>query len=223
MVLKLFIFTIILSLAVQAGPFKKSAVIDAFKDYKNNQQVVKRPKLIKGSITKGAKPSKIDTIMKNKTFTGSKRLPKESVLTQFKAFRDAQNKKTPKVSKPIVIKRKPKVLMPVTTKKPVTIKTVKPTVLPTKSTTTTFKTFERTPQKVVQSTKPQSTIIKNSNLSTTTKVGNVDAQGKLNVSNINVAKGTEIKNSNIITNVKAKDISVSKGANSDIGSVNIEK
>ena len=201
MITKSLIFLIVFSLSLEAGPFKRSAVIDAFKDYKQN-----RPS---STVTK--KPISV------------KPLPKESVLNQFKTFKNAQTKTTPKVSSsPVIIKRKPKVLMPVTVKKPVQVKSLKPVTLPTRTTTSTFNTFKPKVPTVAKTSESKATLIKNSTLSTTTKVGNVDAKGKLNVSNINVAKGTEIKNSNITTNVKAKNISVSKGANSEIGSVNIE-
>jgi len=223
MLIKSFVFLLLLSLGLEAGPFRKSAVIDAFKDYKKNQPVTK-PKLVKGLITQGAKPSKIDTLLKNRQFTGATKLPKQSVLTKFKSFKNAQTKKRLKVPTPVtIIKRKPKVVMPVTVKRPIDIKTLKLITLPTGTTTTTFKTFKPKTPTIVKPVEPKATVIKNSNLSTTVKIGNVDVKGKLNVSNINVAKGAEIKNSNITTNVNAKNISVSKDANSDIGSVNIEK
>ena len=67
------------------------------------------------------------------------------------------------------------------------------------------------------------TTLKNVNISTKVKSGNIDSKGSLNVGHVKIAKGSTLKDTNINSNVKTKNISVSKGASADIGSVNIIK
>jgi hypothetical protein len=77
--------------------------------------------------------------------------------------------------------------------------------------------------KTVASTTSGKTTLKNVNITTKAKTGNINAQGKLNVAHINIAKGSSLKDTNINSDVKTKNISVSKGASAEIGSVNITK
>lgn len=66
------------------------------------------------------------------------------------------------------------------------------------------------------------TVLKNVNILTSAKTGNINTKGKLNIANVNVAKGTTLKDTNINSDVNVKNISVSKGSSADIGSVKIE-
>lgn len=208
--------------------FDGSIIFKAFGDYPNKVGVSQPTKGGFGSKGKEKALDKFQTFLQKKnTQTATKKLigyhnkdgkkiPIYKVsnrLDHFKSFKNTlKNNSTTKSS---VDQKKPTVSPPVFVKKPKPVRIQAITLKPVNPVQAT--------QKSIQAEQSKGTIIKNSTLSTTTKIGKVDVKGKLNVSNINVASGAEIKDSNIITNVKAKDISVGKGANSDIGSVNIEE
>ncbi|WP_455757480.1 hypothetical protein [Sulfurimonas sp.] len=78
------------------------------------------------------------------------------------------------------------------------------------------------PKPQVAQKSDEKTVLKNVNILTSTKTGNIDTKGKLSIANVKIAKGTTLKDTNINSDVKVKNISVSKGSSADIGSVKIE-
>jgi len=124
-------------------------------------------------------------------------------------------KYTPKVAKETPRKKKKgitvkPIAMPLPPKKPPIALKPPPKITPPK------------PKPAIATKSDGKTVLKNVNILTTSKTGNIDTKGKLSIANVKVAKGTTLKNTNIDANVKVKNISVSKGSSADIGSVKIE-
>ncbi|WP_455757483.1 hypothetical protein [Sulfurimonas sp.] len=65
------------------------------------------------------------------------------------------------------------------------------------------------------------TVVKNSNIKTEVKSGNVDVKGKLNMGSVKVGKGTEIEGSNIESRTSTGNVNVGQGGEADIGGVSI--
>ena len=65
------------------------------------------------------------------------------------------------------------------------------------------------------------TVVKNSNIKTEVKSGNVDVKGKLNMGSVKVGKGTEIESSNIESRTSTGNVNVGQGGEADIGGVSI--
>ena len=65
------------------------------------------------------------------------------------------------------------------------------------------------------------TVVKNSNLKTEVKSGNVDVKGKLNMGSVKVGKGSQIEGSNIESRTTTGNVNVGQGGQADIGGVDI--
>ena len=65
------------------------------------------------------------------------------------------------------------------------------------------------------------TVVKNSNIKTEVKSGNVDVKGKLNMGSVKVGKGTQIESSNIESKTSTGNVNVGSGGSADIGGVDI--
>jgi hypothetical protein len=65
------------------------------------------------------------------------------------------------------------------------------------------------------------TVVKNSNIKTEVKSGNIDVKGKLNMGSVKVGKGTQIEGSNIESKVQTGNVNVGKGGDATIGGVDI--
>ena len=65
------------------------------------------------------------------------------------------------------------------------------------------------------------TAVKNSNIKTEVRSGNVDVKGKLKLGSVKVGKGTEIEGSNIESRTETGNINVGQGGEADIGGVDI--
>ena len=121
----------------------------------------------------------------------------------------------------------PKILKEPVRKKRVgiTVKPISAPLPPEKATNAIMPPRKITPPKPkpqVAQKSDRKTVLKNVNILTKTKTGNIDTKGKLNVANVKIAKGTSLKDTNINADVNVKNISVSKGSSADIGSVKIE-
>ena len=80
----------------------------------------------------------------------------------------------------------------------------------------------RKPQ-VSSSLTTKRTVLKNVNINSKVKAGNINTKGKVSLAHVKVANGSTLKNTKINANVDAQDISVGKGSALEVGSVNITK
>ena len=65
------------------------------------------------------------------------------------------------------------------------------------------------------------TVVKNSNIKTEVKSGNVDVKGKLDLGSVKVGKGTEIEGSNIESRTSTGNVNVGQGGEANVGGVSI--
>lgn len=137
-----------------------------------------------------------------------------SHIDKFKEFLQANKKTTPKViPEPIKEPKKGIVIQAISAPAspgPINALPAIPKITPPK------------PKEIPVQISDGKTILKNVNIATSTKTGNIDTKGKLSIANVKVSKGTTLKDTNINADVKVKNISVSQGSSADIGSVHIQ-
>ena len=191
----------------------KKSTLDKFKKF---LQTKKKPP---STTPKTSSSSNIDRFKrflntKRTTIPNLKPRTVEDGKSMLKNLLDKSKKSTPKViPEPIRIKKRWSTVQPISMPPP-----KKPTnaIMPPKKIT------PPKPKPQLAKKSDGKTVLKNVNILTSSKIGNIDTKGNLSIANVKVAKGSTLKDTNINADVNVKNVSVSKGSSTDIGSVKIE-